>query len=340
MSTETLRIAILGATGYTALELIKILRRHPLAEVRVVTSRQEAGMPICEVHPQLTGVVDLALSNVEPATLAQQVDLVFSCLPHAASATSIAPLVEAGCRVIDLSADYRLSDAATYEKWYEGVHPDPQRLAHVPYGLPELFARQIREATLVANPGCFPTGAILPLAPLLKSRLIDPHSVLVDSKTGISGAGRTPKLTTHFPECNESVVAYNVGRHRHTPEMEQVLSRVCDQEIRVVFTPHLVPMDRGILTTAYGRATGAVSQADALDCLRSFYESSPFIRVVDHLPATKDVSHSNRCHMTIRVVKDWVLAISCLDNLIKGASGAAVQNMNVMLGWDESLGLM
>jgi N-acetyl-gamma-glutamyl-phosphate reductase len=213
------RIAILGATGYTALELMKILLRHPGAEIVAVTSRQEGQPHVAMIHPSLTGRVDLRLEDLSPAEVAARAECVFSCLPHGASAAVIPAVLSAGCRVVDFSADYRLGDPETYATWYGQKHADPGRVGKVVYGLPELFREKIPPSSLVANPGCYPTSAILALAPLLKARLVDPTTIIVDSKSGVSGAGRTPKLTTHYPECNESISAYNVGRHRHTPEI-------------------------------------------------------------------------------------------------------------------------
>ena len=202
-----------------------------------------------------------------------------------------------------------------------------------------MFRDRISDAPLVANPGCFPTSAILPLAPLLKARLIEPQGIIVDSKTGVSGAGRTPKLTTHYPECNESICAYNVGRHRHTPEIDQILSTVAGTSVEVVFSPHLVPMDRGILTTTYSQPTTTLDEERVLEALRDFYADEPFVRVVERLPGTKDSTGTNFCDITARVVRGRVLTISCLDNLVKGASGAAVQNFNLMFGYAETTAL-
>jgi N-acetyl-gamma-glutamyl-phosphate reductase len=249
------RVAILGATGYSALELIKILLRHPNVEITAVTSRQEGNPPLAMVHPSLAGRLELRLEDLGPEAVAARADCVFGCLPHGVTAQVVPQLLAGNARVIDLSADYRLRNAQTYEQWYNLRHPDPERLASAVYGLPELFRAEIPRARLVANPGCFPTSAILPLAPLVKRKIIQPGSIIVDSKSGVSGAGRTPKLTTHFPECNESVSAYNVGRHRHTPEIEQALSIAGGREVSVIFTPHLIPMDRGILTTTYRCST-------------------------------------------------------------------------------------
>ena len=243
-------------------------------------------------------------------------------------------------KVIDFGADYRLNDAAVFNKWYNVVHPDPDRLPLTPYGLPELFREKIRGANLVANPGCYPTSAILPLAPLLKGDYIAPDDLIIDSKSGVSGAGRKPSLKNLYPECNEAISAYGVGSHRHTPEIEEVLTTVGGKPTRIIFTPHLVPMDRGILTTAYSKRVKEASQEELMEYLRDFYKDEPFVQVVDALPSTKDVSHTNRCHITVRLVGDRVVTISAIDNLVKGASGAAVQNFNLIHDLDETTALL
>ena len=333
------RIAILGATGYTALELVKILLRHPEAEIVAVTSRQEGNVPLALVHPSLTNRLDLCLENLEPAQIAARAECVFSCLPHGVTAAVAPQLLDAGCRVIDFSADYRLDSADVFAAWYGQKHPDPERLGKVVYGLPELFRKEIVGARLVANPGCYPTSAILALYPLLKGGLVEPGDIIVDAKSGVSGAGRTPKMTTHFPECNESISVYNVGRHRHTPEIERFLSLAAGESVEVIFTPHLVPMDRGILTTTYSRPTAGISEERVLQALRDFYAAEPFVRVVDHLPGTKDSLGTNFCDITARVVRGRVVTISCIDNLIKGAAGAAVQNFNLVYDYPETTAL-
>jgi N-acetyl-gamma-glutamyl-phosphate reductase len=333
------RIAILGATGYTALELMKILIRHPDAEIVAVTSRQEGNPHVAMVHPSLAGRVDLEMQNLSAAEVVARAECVFSCLPHGVSASMIPALLDGGCRVVDFSADYRLGDAEVFLQWYGQKHPDAERLGQVPYGLPELFREQIREAKLVANPGCYPTSAIVALAPLLKAGLIESKGIIVDSKSGVSGAGRTPKLLTHYPECNESVAAYNVGRHRHTPEIERILGMAGGTDVEIIFTPHLIPMDRGILSTTYSQPMVEVSEESLLQTVREFYRDEPFVRVVEHLPGTKDTTGTNFCDVTVRLVRGKVLTISCLDNLIKGASGAAVQNFNLMYRYPETTAL-
>jgi len=334
------RVAILGVTGYSALELVKLLLRHPHAEIVTVTSRQEGNPHIAMVHPSLAGRIDIQCQDLGPVAVAARAECVFSCLPHGVTTSLVPHLLSAGARVIDFSADYRLRDPQQYHEWYGEKHGDPDRLTEAVYGLPELFREQIRSARLIANPGCYPTSAILALAPLLKAGCIEHEGIIIDSKSGVSGAGRTPKLTTHFPECNESVSAYNVGRHRHTPEIEQVLSTAAEKPVSVIFTPHLIPMDRGILSTSYSVPTAGMTEERLFQTLREFYADQPFVRIVDHLPGTKDSIDTNFCDVTVRIVRGRVLTISCLDNLVKGAAGAAVQNFNLIYGYPETTALL
>ena len=335
-----IRAAILGATGYTARELLGLLLRHPDVEVTTLTTRQETRPHVAEVHPTLRDRLDLTLENLTPKKIAQRADCVFGCLPHAASAAVISELLDAGCRVIDFSADYRLNDPHVYAQWYEVEHPDPERMSRTVYGLPELYRESIRGAPLVANPGCYPTAAILALAPLLKSGAIAPQGIIIDAKSGITGAGRPPKAHLHFPEANENLTPYNVGRHRHTPEIDQVLSTWANVDTNVIFTPHLIPMDRGELVTVYGDTAGDQSTESLLGELNEFYADEPFVRVVEHLPGTKDVAHTNFCDVTARRVGNKAVLVSSIDNLIKGASGAAVQNFNLMYDFPETTALL
>lgn len=334
------RVAVLGATGYTALELVRILLRHPAVEIVALTTRQEGAPHVAEIHPSLAGRLDIRCEDLSPAQVAERAELVFCALPHIASMEAVPTLLEAGCRVIDLSADYRLKDAGVYEKWYGHRHTDAGRLTEAVYGLPELWAERIPDARLIANPGCYTSTSILGLAPLLCARLIEPAGIIIDAKSGVSGAGRSPKLGTLFAECNESLSPYSVGTHRHTPEIEQVLSERSGDAVRVLFTPHLVPMDRGILCTMYARPTRPVDQATLLDTMREFYAGKPFVRVIEHLPATKHTSGTNFCDITARVVGEHVIVFAALDNLIKGASGVAVQNFNLMHGHPETTALV
>ena len=332
------QVAIVGAAGYTALELIRILLRHPEAQISCIADQLENEPHVAAIHPSLAGRLDLNLEKLSPAEVAARADCVFGCLPHGVSSSLVPHLLDGNTRVVDFSADYRLTDVAVFENWYNQKHPDPDRLGKVPYGLPELFRDEIREAELVANPGCFPTSVVLPLAPLLRAALVKTEGIIIDSKTGVTGAGRTPRLTTHYPECNESITAYNLGRHRHTPEIEQVLSTATGGPVEVIFSPHLVPMDRGMLSTIYVPLAGRVTEEQLFDALNEAYAEEPFVRVVGHLPATKDSAWTNFCDVTVRVVRDRAVVIGCIDNLVKGASGAAVQNFNLMFGYPETMG--
>ena len=336
-----IKIAILGGSGYTALELMKILLRHPSVEIAAVTSRQEDTPRVAELHPSLNGRIDLRCEPFNPDQLvARGVQFVFGCLPHSASMCTLPALLERGLRVIDLSADYRLRDPNVYAQWYGKSHEDLAWLAQAVYGLPELYGDDIPTAQLIANPGCYPQTGILGLAPLVAGKFIETRGIIIDSKSGVSGAGRTPKLNFHFPECNESVSAYSVGTHRHTPEIEQALGDIADEPVEVIFTPHLIPMDRGMLSTIYATPRRIVSEEQLLDLYRSYYAKMPFVRVVEQLPATKDSVGTNFLDVTVRVVRERILVIACLDNLIRGASGVAVQNFNRMAGFDERTALL
>jgi N-acetyl-gamma-glutamyl-phosphate reductase len=334
-----IRVGIVGGTGYTALELIRLLLRHPEVQITRITSRDPEHPHLGDVHTSLRDRLDLNFETLDVDGFSTDVDCAFCCLPHAASAAVVGSLIDAGIRVVDFSADYRLNDVATFEKWYQVTHPDADRVGNVPYGIPELFRESIQSAELVANPGCFPSSAILPLAPLVKSNLVDPKSVIVDSKTGVSGAGRKANLKFHYPECNESVAAYGVGTHRHMPEIDQILGRFTGAQSSTIFTPHLVPMDRGILSTIYVTPADGVQIDSAMDCLNDFYKQEPFVRITSSLPITKDVSNTNFCDITVQECGGRLVIISVLDNLIKGASGAAVQNFNTMFGFDETTAL-
>jgi len=334
------RIAILGATGYTALELLRILARHPSARLVAATTRQDDRPPLARIHPSLTGLFDLHCQNLSPEQVGKQCDIAFCCLPHTASMEAVPQLLAGGCRVVDLSADYRLQDPAVYQTWYEHPHTDPQRLAQAVYGLPELYSDRIPAASLVANPGCYTSASILALAPLVAAGRIEPTGIIIDAKSGISGAGRTPKLSNLFSECNENVTAYSIGNHRHTPEIEQVLSNVSGASVQVAFNPHLMPMDRGIFCSIYPRLTAPATQPELLEIYREFYRSQPFIRIVDHIPSTKDTSGTNFCDISVRFNRGQLVVFAALDNLIKGASGVAVQNMNLMLGLDQRTGML
>ncbi len=335
-------VAILGGSGYTAVELIKIFLRHPQVEIRLITSTKEGTPAIEEMHPSLLGRLRL---NCEPFSADRFVELgiqcAFGCLPHGVSIACVQPLIERGIRVIDLSADYRLRDPQQYQQWYEHAHADTANLQHAVYGLPEIYGEKIAKARLIANPGCYPQTAILGLAPLLARGYIHPKEIIVNSLSGVSGAGRTPKLNTLFPECNESISAYNIGKHRHTPEIEQVLTDIAGQPVEVIFSPHLAPMDRGIFSTIYATPLKADwNESALLELYSQYYANAPFVRVRKNLPSTKDVAHTNFLDLTIRVVKGKIIVLVVEDTLIRGASGVAVQNFNRLFGFPETMGLL
>jgi N-acetyl-gamma-glutamyl-phosphate reductase len=335
----SIRVGIVGATGYTALEAARILVSHPGAELVVATSRSEVGQKMSDIHPSLAGRCEITITEFDAASMANSCDVAMCCLPHGASAETVHQLNGHGLRVIDYSADFRLSDLATYEKWYGVKHPWPERVGKVVYGMPEYFADEIRNADVVANPGCYPTSAILPLSPLVRAGLIQPSDIIIDSKSGVSGAGRHAKVATLYCETNESISAYSIGSHRHGPEISDLVHRISGTPIQSIFTPHLTPMDRGILSTIYVRPVGGANAQTMLDHLRSAYQSSEFVNVVDHLPATKHVVGTNYVQISARDSGDRVVLVCVIDNLSKGASGAAVQNMNVMFGLDPKTGL-
>jgi N-acetyl-gamma-glutamyl-phosphate reductase len=337
-----LKVAIVGASGYTGLELLRILHCHPEVAVTCVTSEQSAGKRISDVFPQLMGRYDQMLENLEPVRVADNVDFIFTALPHKAAMEVVPTFLKLGRRVVDLSADYRLRDPKEYAAWYE-PHLNPEMLAKAVYGLPEVRRAKIRGAKLVANPGCYPTSVILGLAPLLKGGIIDPATVIADSKSGVSGAGRGAKVESLYCEVNEGLKAYGIANHRHTPEIEQELSLLAGQKMIISFTPHLAPMDRGILSTIYARLTGAVDTAKLLRLYAEHYHGEPFVRVLPEgrFPSTSFVRGANFCD--IGLVADSrtgrVVVVSAIDNLVKGAAGQAVQNMNIMCGFPEAMGL-
>ena len=338
MSDARTTVAVHGATGYAARELLTILLRHPGAEITALTTRRDDAPHVAEVHPALLGRLDLRCENLTPARLAERAEVVFCCTPHGASMAVVPDLLDAGAKVIDLSADYRLDDPAVYAEWYKLDHTDAARMAGTVYGLPELFRHEIPGASLVANPGCYTSTTILALAPLLAAGRIEPTGIVVDAKSGTSGAGRNPKLGTLFCEVNENLAAYAVGDHRHQPEIEQALAGVAEEPVDVLFTPHLVPMDRGILATIYATPTGDATADVLREEMRAFYADSPFVRVLDGLPGTKAVVGTNFCDVTVRTAKGRVVVLSATDNLVKGAAGVAVQNFNLMTGRPETTG--
>lgn len=338
-----LNVAIVGASGYTGLELIRILHCHPEVAVTCLTSEQSAGRKISDIFPTVRNRCDLTLENLEPVMVAEKADLIFTALPHKAAMEVVPTFLKLGKTVIDLSADYRLADPEVYGAWYE-PHLNPANLKKAVYGLPEIRRAKIRGARLIANPGCYPTSIILGLAPLLKKGLIDPKGIIADSASGVSGAGRSAKVDSLYCEVNDGFKAYGVGGvHRHTPEIEQELSLLAGQELLLTFTPHLVPMDRGILSTIYATPLGATSTEKLVKLYRDFYAGEPFVRILPqgYLPSTANVRGSNFCDISplVDTRTGRVIVIAAIDNLVKGASGQAVQNMNLVCGFPETMGL-
>jgi len=334
-------VGIVGATGYTGSELVRLLINHPKVNLEIITSESKAGKSFSEINPQFTGRIDMTLEPLENLKN-HELDLVFLALPHGVSMSFIKEWGLDHFRIIDLSGDFRLDTAKEYKLWYKKEHALPDFIDQAAFGLPELFRDQIRNAQLVANPGCYPTSAILALAPLLKNEVIDPGQIVVDSKSGVTGAGATAKQKTHFPEVFGNFSAYGLLNHRHTPEIQQNLERYTGKKTEVLFTPHLIPIDRGILTTTYSTPRKEIKSRVYLgEWYYSFYEKEYFIRVKDSPPNVKHVRGSNFCdiHVTYDERTDKIVTISTIDNLVKGAAGQAVQNMNVMFGFIERTGL-
>ena len=337
--TKTIRVALIGGSGYTGFEALRLLRRHPSAELVGIYGPPEEVGPIVGFYPLLSKTVELDQELYDVSKVAGRADLAMLCVPHKVAMSYVPDLRAAGVRVIDWSADYRLKDAAVYEKWY-CPHADAGRLDEAVYGLPEYFADQIAAADLVANPGCYPTCAVLAIAPVLRAGLIEPTGIVISAISGVSGAGRKPAPAHHFPQRNENVEPYAPGMHRHMPEMEQVLTELSGAAVEALLVPHLCPMDRGMLCTIYCRPTRNVSAEQLTEVLQAAYANAPFVRVrTDVLPATKYVATTNFCDVAARVAKGTVILFSALDNLLKGASSQAVQKMNLMFGLDETAGL-
>jgi N-acetyl-gamma-glutamyl-phosphate reductase len=343
MSGEKKKIAIVGSSGYTGGELMRILLNHPRVTVTAITSEKSAGKPITSIFPHLAGLTSLVCEHLDPNTISKKSDLVFLALPHVAAQEAAFQFHRLGEKVVDLSADYRLSNAAVYETWYEHAHQYPALLKEAVYGLPELHRDKIKKADLVANPGCYPTSAILGLAPLMNNSRVDLESIIIDSASGVSGAGRSPSLSHHYPEVNEGFMAYKVGTHRHTPEIEQELSALAGKQITVSFTPHLAPMNRGILTTIYAKQSTALDTASLAALYQDYYKKEPFVRILPlgQFPNVRNVRGSNFCDIGIYADQRTgrAVVVTAIDNLVKGASGQAIQNMNMMMGFDEEEGL-
>ncbi len=336
------RVGLVGASGYTGAELARILCNHPHVELTVATSRQHAGKPLSEVFPHLRGKVDLVCEDVVADALMDRADLFFLAVPHKTAMGLVPSFLAAGKKVVDLSADFRIRDAAVYEAWYQ-PHSAVQYLSEAVYGLPELYRDQVAKARLVANPGCYPTSVILALAPLLKAGVIDPATLVVDSKSGVSGAGRGASVGSLYCEMGEGFKAYKVGEHRHTPEIEQEISQLAGKPVVISFTPHLLPMSRGILSTIYAGLREGHDEGMIRTLYEDFYRREAFVRIcpAGDFPATQFVRGSNCCDIGFKVDRRTgrIVIVSAIDNLVKGAAGQAVQNMNLLCGLPEGEGL-
>lgn len=339
----TVKVGIIGATGYTGSELVRILYRHPEVELVALTTRSYIGMPMHKVYPHLNKYSRLTCEELDLAKIFDISDVVFVALPHGHAMPVAIEAARRGKKMIDLGADFRFSDFQVYEEWYKVEHGAKDLLADAVYALPEVNRDKIRGAWLVANPGCYPTSAILALAPLLQQKLIDTGSIVIDSKSGVSGAGRGLSLGSHFCEVNENFKAYNVAAHRHTPEIEQALSRIAGEQITVTFTPHLLPITRGILSTVYAKLSSGADAGQIRQLYRDYYENEFFVRVLPDgtLPQTKWVAGTNHCDIGVTVDRRTgrVIVISAIDNVVKGASGQAVQNMNIICNLPEDTAL-
>ena len=336
------KVSIAGATGYTGLELLRLLLQRPDIKIQTLTSETYGGKNISEVFPSLAGQADFVLSKLDDS-IADSCDILFLALPHTVSMEIIPAFLKYACRVIDLSADYRIKNADSFATWYKTPHKNPGNLSKAVYGLPELHRSDIKTAKLIANPGCYPTSVILGLAPIINESWVDTNGIIADCKSGVSGAGRKVNLGVHFSERNEGVSAYNLAEHRHTPEMEQELSQLAGEKIQISFSPHLMPMTRGMLSTIYINLKSNVELDEILEHYQSFYKDEPFVRILAKgvYANTKFVAYSNYCDIGLQVDQrnNRLIITSAIDNLLKGASGQAIQNMNIMLGVDEKIGL-
>lgn len=337
-----IRAAVAGATGYAGAELVRILAGHPEVVITVLTSRQYAGVPFDKIYPALSGLITRECESFDADSVCERADVVFTALPHKLPMEIIPGILERGRKVVDLSADFRFRDPAVYEAAYQS-HAAKELLSESVYGLCEVFADEIADAELVGNPGCYPTSVLLPLVPLIRAGMIDTSTIIADSKSGVSGAGRGPSLTSHYCEVSESFKAYKVSAHRHEPEMEQILGRIAGKQINVTFVPHLVPMNRGMQTTIYASLVKDCGDGAIRDCLYEYYRDKRFIRITEkgRPPDTRDVRRTNYCDIGFVTDRDnrRLIIMSAIDNLVKGAAGQAVQNMNIMRGLSETVGL-
>lgn len=344
MSGGKLKVAIVGSTGYGGVELIRFLLGHPEVEITSVISSSSSGVPFTDGFPHLSEIVMQNLEAVDPQAIAEKADVVFTATPSGVSGKLVPELLEAGLKVIDLSGDFRIKDGAVYETWYKHEAPAAELLEQAIYGLAELNGDAVKGSEFISNPGCYPTATLLGLIPALHAGWIDPKSIIIDAKSGVSGAGRGTSLMTHYAEINENLKVYKVNKHQHIPEVEQCLSQIAGEPVTITFTTHMVPMTRGIMTTMYAGLTGSHTEAEIVELYRHYYEGRPFVRIREagKWPATKEVFGSNYCDIGFAVDERTgrLTIVSVIDNVVKGAAGQAIQNLNLMMGWDETTGLM
>ncbi len=335
----SIEVSIIGASGYTGVELFRLLENHPDAEILGAYGKTTAGKKISDIHPSLKGITELTIEKPDYKKIGKESDLVFTATPHGVAMKFVPEILEEGARVIDISADYRLKNVQVYEDYYNTTHQSPH-LKSV-YGLSEIYRNEIEDAELIANPGCYPTAALLSLAPLLKRKLVNLDHIIIDSKSGTSGAGIKPNETLHHPTCTENIRAYSVTGHRHSPEIQQEAENLAGKKTKTHFTPHLIPITRGILSTAHVFMKSKKDETELIEIYEEFYKESPFVRVLKVLPQTNAVKGSNFCDIGIRTSKktNRAIIVSAIDNLVKGASGQAIQNMNINFGLDEKKGL-
>ena len=338
-----MKAAIVGGTGYSAIELIRLLQHHPYVELETVISHSTAGNDIDTIYPHLTKIIDAPLAALDIDALSEKADVIFFATPSGVSKEILPKFLENGLTCIDLSGDFRLKSQADYEKWYKKSAAAQGFLNKAVYGLSEIYQEAIKEAKLIANPGCYPTATLLALIPALQHKLIDYQSIIIDAKSGVSGAGRSPSLESHYSEVNENLKAYKLGAHQHIPEIEQVLHEQSGYSFPVTFTTHLVPMTRGIMTTIYANLIHDTKASDFVELYQDYYQGDPFIRIRKEgvIPATKEVFASNYCDIGFQTDQRTgrVTIVSVIDNLVKGASGQAIQNLNIINGWDVQTGL-
>ncbi len=338
-----MKVGIIGANGYSGIELIRFLLQHPYTSIEIIVANSNSGKEIQELFPHLTNLFEMELKQLNIDEISSRVDLLFFATPSGISKDLIPSFLERGIKCIDISGDFRLKDPDLYETWYNFTHSNPNMLEEAAYGLADVYNENLARSSLIANPGCYATAALLGLVPIIKHNVIDPGTIIIDGKSGVSGAGRKTSIATHYSEVNENVKAYKVGAHQHIPEIEQVLTEINGEKVNISFTTHLIPMTRGILTTIYASLKENLTSEQLHKLYEEFYSHSPFVRIrpIGNIPATKEVYGSNYCDIgfVIEQRTERVMIFSVIDNVVKGAAGQAIQNMNIVNGWDMETGL-